>query len=260
MDRARAQESGIDLFDFIYEVWRGKWIVLAIVAVALIAGVASIGPRLISGEPVAAPIETAKVQFRLGDLNNDPAQRQSPQIISDFLTRLTEDGTLNLSNSESASIGIPLTPYTYRVGYSPGANIGVLTVTAPGAPRDYFTRLYAAMQKAAEGQLTDLTRQLSSDLETIRQIKQTTYTGDSDVLARNIYIATRFLGFPSVRDGSWRLVRLEAMETSSVAGASGGGGYSRRLLISLLAGLATAAVVIMFRIAIERRRLREAAA
>lgn len=257
MQKAHEHETGIDLFDFIYEVWRAKWLFLAIVAGALVLGFASAIPRMIAGDTFIAPVEMAKVEFSL-NLVDDPLQRKFDQMIPDYLERLTADASLQLSNAESAATGVTLTPYTYRVGYSEGANIGSLAVSAPGAPSEYFERLDAAMQESAKQQVEDLRKQMVADLQTVADIQQGGHTGE--VLSQVLFNAHRFLKLPGVQDGSFRFVRLRPMEKYDTAAGSSSGGLNRRLLIAGLAGCLLGAVVIMFRIAIERQRNRKASA
>lgn len=257
MERTQNLDDGIDFFDFLYELWRAKWLFISIVVVAVLLGAASLIPRMMAGEPVAPPRDKAKVQFRL-DLRADPYLRSGNAIIADYLTRLTSKRELMLSSEEAASLGIPLTRNTYRIGFSPGANIGVMTVSAAGAPEGYFAELHSAMEDVAREQLEDTKRSLAADLAAIQSIRQNVYDGDSETLSRRVFDATRFLSDPDVQDGTRRFIWLEPPEVFGDATVVASG-VTARLLIAGMAGCIIAVLAVMFRIGIERGRARRIA-
>lgn len=258
MEPAQNQEGGIDFFDFLYEIWRAKWLFISIVVVALLLGAASLIPRMMAGQPVSAPRDKAKVQFRL-DLRADPYLRSEKVIIADYLTRLTSKQELMLSNEETASLGVTLTQNTYRIGFSPGANIGAVIINAAGAPEGYFAQLHSAMEDAAREQLEDTKRSLTADLAAIQSIRQNVSNGDSEALSGRVFKATRFLSEPDVQDGTMRFVWLEPLQVSADATVVTSG-VTARLLIAGIAGCIIAVLAVMFRIGIARGRARSSAA
>jgi hypothetical protein len=251
-DRAD-DETGIDLFDFLYELWKSKWLFLGVLVLFLVLGSLSLLPQLRAPSTPQPGAAGAKIEFTL-DLPNDPMQREPPQLIGDILKRLTKDGSLRLSNAETAAIGVTLTDRTYRVTYSPGANIGVLTINAAGSEPGYFERVYAAFQGACAEQVADLKRQQEDDLAIIAQIVRNEYSGESNTLANRIFLARRFLARPDVQAGTFCLVRPTQLETIAHVAERGSRGIARRILLAALVGAVAGVLLVMFRIAIARKR------
>ncbi|MBO6633379.1 MAG: hypothetical protein JJ911_09330 [Rhizobiaceae bacterium] len=245
----------MDLFDFLYEMWKSKWPFLGIVLLFAALGFASYLPRLSSAPAPVTEASTARVEFRLS-LPDDPRQRSSSEMISDFLVRLSAVEELNLSNAENAAIGATLTDRTYRVAYSPGSNLGVLTISAPDVEAGYFEQVHTAMQQIAIKQVDDVKQQLARDLAVIVNIRERHNAGDSETISNWLWVASRFLDLPEVKSGNFRFVEVGPLrlDVSRTASSSLVPGLVRRLVIATLLGGVVGVIVVMFRVAIDRRK------
>lgn len=249
----RQTEPGIDFFEFLYELWRAKWLFLGMVALCALVAALSILPRLLTPAKTAVvSAAQARIEFKV-DVEADPLQRDAGSLIGNFLAHLTADKALGLSNAETANVGIPVTDRTYRVSYSPSAGAGVLTVTAADAEPGYFESVLAAMQKACAEQVTELKDDQTSDLQLIGQIMRDEYSGSSDSFAKRIFQARKFLARPDVQAGTFCLVTPVRLTNIGTLVEPIKRGVARRLILAILVGCIAGILAVMFRIAINRK-------
>jgi hypothetical protein len=254
-------EPGIDFFDFLYEIWRAKWLFLA---VALIVGLLTMAPALLAGR-AAPPAEPAQFRaFAIGfslNIANDPVQRKPAEIIADLVSRAMDDGLPQIINIAPGSQPAEPVP-AYWADHSSATNRGEIRVLVPAGQEDVFNQFHTALVAAAEEQVSDVRAQLERDAETVRTIVSQYGVGDTDYLTRQLFIALRFPTLPGVRTGEFRFVELgeaERVEMIEQPAAAPGRGLRRAFIIALLAGGIAGTFAVMVRIAIERKRERGAA-
>jgi hypothetical protein len=191
-------ERGMDLFDFLYEIWQAKLLFLTIVAVFLATGVASVlvEPDL-SGlrrtDNTGAPggrNYSEQALFRLQLSDKDPLQREPDELIRDLISHAYPD--LGLVQLEDALLPEFFAATTGRTMYfedaaqslvlavdlgnadprDPDDFIGYGQIRAMATPGglDVSNELYGAFQAAASRQLNAAFEQSERERAVIRQV------------------------------------------------------------------------------------------
>lgn len=252
---ARSEGAGIDLFDFLYEVWVARWPVVGIVLGFLLLGLLSLVPQMLAPSgPQPVPVAQSQILFSVNSLD-DPIGRDPAKIIADFLRRVADDSELGLSNVDGAAIGIPPSDRTYRMSFNPASNTGVFTITAPGAEAGYFDRVFGTFQKLCVQQGADLKLRQQANLAIIEEILRDGVTQRlEDRLWDRAFLARRYLGLPDVQAGTLCLLPMSQRDVRVLPAAGGRRALVKRVVIAGLVGGVIAIFFVMFRIAIARRR------
>jgi hypothetical protein len=263
MERARAQESaederepgrGIDLFDFLYEIWRAKWSFVAIGLVCVAVGTAS---SLLTRPATLAPVSTTlfRVPYRL-DILSDPAQRSPSQIIGDLMVRALAAAKLDMVHLGSSEPPKDPEDSSFRIFEKISGYSGTIQIEAPRISSDSIENLFLEMAAASKAQATDIAAQMIKDGSTIENIVKQGSSLETEYLARQFFISKRFATLPGVTDGAFRFVHLGAIKkvVVNLPQETASAGWARPVILSLILGVVLGCVFVMFRIAIARRR------
>lgn len=256
---AKSEGTGIDLFDFLYEVWVARWPFIGIVVGFVLLGVLSLAPQWLR-TPVSAraPAAQSQIAFSVNVLD-DPLRRDPARIIADFFGRVSADGELGLSNAEGSSMGLPPSDRTYRVSYSAVSDSGVIAIAAPGAEPGYFERVYSTFQRLCAQQGADLKARQERTLTVVDNILRTGRFQLAGGLADREFLARSYLEMPAVQAGTFCLLNFRMQGARTLPAPSPSSGLTKRIVLSGLVGGMVAVFFVMFRIGIQRKKAKSAA-
>lgn len=254
-------ERGIDLFDFLYEIWVSRWAVLAILVLFLLLGALS-SMSFWRGAPdvVASVSGQSRVAFSI-DAVDDPMRRSVSAILADFLSRVEADGDLDLSSTDNVAAGIARTERTYKVTYSPATNAGAMTITLPTADAGAFGKIDATLRRLCAQQGSDVKARQEKSLAVIDDMRKAGQAEAADRLASREFLARTYLALPEVQAGTFCLVKFgQMMPVQAVPGSGHGSGMTKRIVLAGLVGGVVAVFFVMFRIGIRRRKAKSGSA
>lgn len=255
------REDRIDFFDFLYELWRDKWVALGtmIIVVAVMTGVS-----VLRGQGFLAKVSppenmqlTARIPVSVIDYS-DPYGRQPVQILADLVNRLASNSDLNLQYLGRAPNTSPLSanalnaPRGFSFFFWEDANVGYIILNFADGDRAIYRQAYEAFQAASLEQFEEA-RQAAQGV--VDEMSELVSEGQGDV-SRELAMAVRFLATPSIKDGSFRFMNfgpMELLQDTNESAPVGGGPSSRTLVLGSIVGFIVACIVVMFRIAIRQR-------
>ncbi|MBO6719058.1 MAG: hypothetical protein JJ913_13965 [Rhizobiaceae bacterium] len=253
-DRTDAHQ-GIDLFDFLYEVWRSKWL---FVGIALCTGLIALAPALLIGQQRGdTPPNTRQFEIALSfNVANDPAQRGKAGILADILGRALTSidiEIVHISLSEPPDVVVP----NFTTWYSEATEKGNIRVNVSADDTTTVRTFFDALSKASVSQVAETRRQLVVDAEIAKSILSEFDLSDGYYLGRQLFIARRFPTLPGVQEGEFRFLRFgeprEIVREAASDTGRGAAGLLRMLVLAGLVGCVAGFVAVMFRIAIRRR-------
>jgi len=248
---------GIDLFGFLIEVWKAKWLFAGIVAFVFALG---LSPLILSDQQVASSsLGVARYGFQVAE-NADPLRRKAARIFDDYLSHVDRDGALHLTDSRLATFDGPRSPnmrsYSFMLNNSTGR--GILSVTAESEGDGFFRQVHKELAHAAEAQVAATREHVASYLKTLNELNLDGDPQALEVAADLPFELIRFLSDPAVASGDFALVRFAEFDPGTISdGRQTAGSSSRKqLTISILAALVCGAFVVLVRLAARRKRRR----
>lgn len=255
-------QQGIDFFDFLFAIWRFKWMFVAIVAVCTLAAVGLSMARHKEEAPREVTGTTARFAFVMRT-GNDPLLRGGGALLADLVHFVDRDGVLDLDFAGQVSAdNIQLAKITeeakrsYSISFTGGQNVGWIDLSIKDGQEALYKTIYAEFQRAADQQFREAAAAAKASVQALAPATsaQANAPGAIVALSDRIAASIQFLGTPEVMDGSWRFFqfkplilkttvsRLSVEATSSI----------KQIVLGALIGFVLACVAIMFRIAIQR--------
>lgn len=255
MPETTSAEPGMDAFDFLYELWRAKWLFLGVFAITVAGGLALLVPVMTQEE---ANRFTARFPFTVGT-DSDPLSRNGGSILQNYLAHLDPQHTLQLVDA-SRRTGGQQSSRTFVATVDPTTHRGTLTVTATDVEPSFFRGVHEELQRAAVAQVEATRTSVDRELALLQTVAREYGGGNTEFSAGRAFSMLRFLNDPRLEAGEFRLMVFEAFDAGAVARDSLGGNTSlkRRLTISVLLGSVFGLLVVMFRVAIQRKGRRAA--
>jgi hypothetical protein len=282
----------MDLFDFLYEIWKAKFLFVTIVAGFLAAGIASVlvEPDLSafrSVDSTEAPggrdyAEQALYRIRLSD--KDPLQREADELVRDLVGRAYPE--LGLVQLDDPLLSEFFTATTEETMYFENAAQSLLLAVDLGAHADDFidygqiralaapgtidlsTDLHATLRAAADRQLAAAVERMEREKALIDEVLETMpvplvvmpndprgASGGAwvDWAAERVFDGEMFRSDPATQAEGFVLV--EVLPPSDwVTGLGRLSDLVKAVVISGMLGLIVAVLTIMFRIGIRRGR------
>lgn len=253
--------AGIDLFDFLYEAWLVKWVVAAIILVAVAIG----GLAAIARDDQQPAVRRTLIFPFYVDAASDPMQRKPDELLLDIVTRVFRDrldSVIQIGTSELNFLdrerykGKIISYFMYKsakhgdVVIFPGDNIFEL--------RDYYERL----NNESYNQVSDTRKSMERNIEVANEVSRQISDKNDEYVSRQNFIAKIFIRTMDEDPDGVRFVTF----SQPVAGSSGQFSpapmsyqhYLKPLVIWLLVGGVVAVFFVMFRIGIRRKRARSA--
>lgn len=274
------KDRGVDLFDFIYEIWRAKWLFLGVVFLTIGVGFAI---SLLLNQRTETERVGVAIDFRLH--GPDPLNRDRNALLDDlvrgvdkkfrfFLSSQLEsigeterDSTILLSKRRTYIDSTRNITITAAFGHE---NAGRLFIFAEKEEASLVHEIGNQLERSSQEQVVDTKRIVEREMASIRSAAkemQQYIPLDASVIddgdwrswvVKRIIQADMFLWDPAVMSGDFRLVKLldrppgaaeEYSRTSNSDSAS-----IRELVVLALLGGTIGVVAIMFRVAIRRSR------
>lgn len=254
MSEDQRAEQGIDLFDFLHELWKVKWLFLSVVLGFLLLGFATAAlqrPGNVDGRLVA------NYEFVVvGSL--DPLQRSDAAILDDYLSYFRKANTLALEDARMARGGGAERSYSAVV--SETSHRGTFTVNARAVAPPFFDDVHGELDRAALAQVDALRTRVDRDLETLGRVVREYRGGNNEFSATLAFRMLRFQDDPRLAAGDLRLVSFQPFDSATVIrdAPSGNMSLNRRLFVAALLGCVFGVLVVMFRVGIRRKRGRAA--
>lgn len=264
-------EGGIDFLDFIFGIWRSKWLFLSVflgVAIVVTGGILSIAKMqsergaVINKSGAGAHEKTLSAHF-LYYVNyvSAPYRRSQQELTIDLLDRLRTIDTLGLQNDRAYLKGFARPDRLFAM-QELKAGEGMITLDLKDGSAELASKVRDEFIAAAKLQFEATRNQVNADVGMLRELTSKYYTKRSESLAREFYFMLHFLSRKSVQDGTFRFFEFEPLVISSqkvalpgsmALAASSSQSVVKGGAIALLLGFISACVVIVFRIAIERK-------
>lgn len=255
-------QQGIDFFDFLFAIWRFKWMFVAIVAVCTLAAVGLSMARHKEEAPREVTGTTARfaVVMRTG---NDPLLRGGSALLADLVHFVDKDNALDLEfaglvsadNIQFAKITAEA-KRSYSIEFTGGQNVGWVDLNIKDGDDSAYKAIHAEFQRAAEQQFKEAVATARASVQAIVPSANAQTGGSGSVVALSDRIAAsiQFLGTPEVMDGSWRFFQFKPLilKTSVSRLSVEATSFVKQSVLGALIGFVLACVAIMFRIAIQR--------
>jgi hypothetical protein len=264
------QNSGVDFFDFLYEIWRAKWIVLPIIVFFAAAGAIWAMKSSQVSENETVPQLHAQIPFSLV-WGNDPLTRGGSTLLADFISRVDREGKLGLvfagvasaskSDNEVVNLIRSQNSRTFDVNYMDDLRYGFINVTIKDGDRSVYEQVYNALRVAAKEQADDTAEIARGALDMFTNASSRFPSVQQLTIDGSIVSAMLFLATPEVRNGSFRFftfgnlaLKEDVLADDVLAESAAGGSGLKKMLVALMAGSALSLLVVMFRIALQRKR------
>ena len=247
------RNDGVDFFDFLYETWKAKWIILVVLVIS-----AGIGTGwMMRIDKLSEAEEGRQIAFTL-QLRNDPLMRDASALLVDFVGRVDQAQKLGLvfagvatpGNADIDSIR-ERNSLTYEVSFVAGMNNGYILLMAKDGSSALYEQAYQALQAAAKEQAADAAKIAQGSLDVVNSA--TRFSNVPQLLADDhIMASVQFLATPQVQNGSFRFLALRNLETKNYEMAASASGV-KKMLMAMLAGVALCVFIVMFRITLQRQ-------
>lgn len=261
------EPQGIDFFDFLYEVWRAKWIIAAIIVVMTGLGTATFTMYSKNTNNLLkdGPTIGARAAFQL-IVGNDPLERNAAALAVDLATRTDKDGKIGLRFAGIVSVDTKTTTAlvdtqgsSFEILFRDGMNLGFVNFAIEGGTKADYEAAYTALVKANEEQAVEARQIAQGTVEALNAAGGKLVSAEQVALADRLVASVQFLATPSVQDNSFRffaLRPLEILEANPQAAMDqpvGRRNLFKGAMAGLLVGLCLSAVLVMFRIALQRK-------
>lgn len=259
MDDMNPQDS-IDFFDFLYEIWQAKWMFLLIVIGC--TALAATG-SLLRNNSASQSIEQTTAQFGLSlRYFNDPYQRDANLLMGDLVALLDPDGTLGLHYTDPANPGIHVEPVQgedrrFEFRYIGRIGVGYILLDFQDQEKSSYQNVYEEFLRASEQQFIQAKEFAEGILESYKGFGNGTEDAIHKAVENQVSRAVRFLETPSVKNGTFRFFDFRPLEirtTKTNIGTTSSRTLLKTVVLGIIIGFMLACTVIMFRIAINRKR------
>lgn len=260
MDDTRAPE-GIDLFDFLYEIWRAKWLfALIVIGCTALAAVPALLPR---HQPAVVASEETVAQFGVTiRYFNDPFKRNTGLLMPDFVGLVDPDGKLGLqyagliAKETLAEYGDIVKKYdrTYAFQTINQNNSGWVILKLKDGDEALYRSVHEEFLRAAERQFLQAKAFAEGTVESYKALAG--HQPAISYVPEPVVLALQFLETPAVQDGTFRFFSFRPLEIKTTAvgiATSTSSGSTKMILLGAIVGFILACVAVMFRIAIQRK-------
>jgi hypothetical protein len=256
--------TGIDFFDFLSEAWRVKWVIAAIIIVAMAIGIlAAMGT--VRDERGPAARQTLVVPFYL-DAASDPLQRKPDELLLDVVTRVFADkltdviqvGSNELAYSNQERYRDKILSYFRFSSVRHGDVIISFTKKFQIDPEIYGKKF----TDAAFAQVAETRKLMDRNIDVASDIVKNIGERSDEYLSRQSFIAEAFIRTMNENPDKMRFVVFSQPSADSVTQFSSTPESYRRYIKSFiiwgLVGGVIAVFFVMFRIGIRRKKARSA--
>jgi len=263
---------GINFFDFINEVWRTKWVFLAIligVAVPAYFGLTFVGKNdqrkkeLTETEQIRPPVYYGHFVFSL-NLGADPFGRLAPPLIADLKSKLAKIDKFGLVNEEDIFTGDSIPKYRFLIRDTRPYGGRVYLKLSDGS-LELAEQIRDEFIEAAKVQFEATKSQTNADLEKLREIIANAPTLKSDLIVQKTYDSIHFLTDQKVQDGSFRFFEFSPVATSPPAPPKPPPpneipSPKKNIIVALMLGLALASITTIVLMTVRETQNRSVAA
>lgn len=250
MPEEQKTEPGMDVFDFLYELWRAKWLFLGVLATTVVVGLA---PLLSAASAVDSGRFIAHYQFTVG-AGSDPLVRSTGNLVEDLVLYFDPGRALDLVEV-GRNPGGKQSPRMFVATVDPAGHRGTFTVTATDGEPAFFRAVHDELQRAAVAQVDATRARVDRELELLQTVAREYGGGNTEFSASRAFAMLRFLDDLRLDAGEFRLVVFEPFNTVAVEREIGNLDIAKRLVTFALLGCVLGVLAIMFRIAIRRKRV-----
>lgn len=260
--------QGINFFDFVNEIWRTKWLFLAVLIG--IAGPAYLGLTFVgkSDSHKNDLIETEQIQPALYqgyfvfmiNLGGDPFGRVTEPLVIDLRSKFARIDRFGLVNDEDYFTGDPIPKYRFSIRMTrPYA--GRVYLSLYGGSRELAEQIRDEFIEAAKVQFEATKSQANADLTKLKEMAANAPTLKADLMAQKIYDSIHFLTDQKVQDGSFRFFEFSSVETylppppkstppNTIASPK------KNIIVALMLGFVFASVTTIVRMTVRERQNR----
>lgn len=258
MNKSKPSQE-IDFFDFLYEIWRTKWMFLAIV---LICTGAPIVWGMLRGNVTSAEPETYTATLEIPVVMNpgyDPLSRSDFALMlgltsfvdQDQAIGLVFDGIFAKNEAKSAAL-IAQNARSYVVHLDEGDGVGTIKLSLSDASDALHKQIHDEFLRASKSLFEETKAMTEGAVTAFNSANIPEIFGTSSVLGKSLL----FSKAPSVQDGSFRFIKIQPLQVTQDKVGTGSitpQSKTKSIVLGAVIGFVLACVMIMFRIAIRRK-------
>lgn len=262
MDEMKTPD-GIDFFDFLYEIWCAKW--TFVLTIVLCTGLAAAPALLSNNKPLVQTTENTTAQFGFTlRYYNDSLQRNAGLLLGDMIGLIDRDGRLGLHyvgqlELDSAKFRNIVQSYdnSYAFHFIGQNGVGLVGISLKDGDEATYRSVHAEFLRAAEQQFEDAKAFAEGTIASYSKWEQDRTGIPLQSIPEAVMVALQFHETPAVRDGTFRFFDFKPLEfktTESTVVLTNSRSILKSIILGAIVGFILACVMIMFRIAINRKK------
>ncbi|MET3615060.1 hypothetical protein ABID16_003403 [Rhizobium aquaticum] len=254
---SRQMTDGIDLLEFLAEIWRVRlrFVGIIVITTAVFAGAIQLGKRGELGSTNAGPSALRGWVVRLDPvISSHPYLMDRDAVLRDFSLRIRSFDKAGFDNLAEVSQDVTKSVKSYAISPSGGTFFAYINTVGEGSQDAEGFR--NALVAASSAQFGDVVQQVNGDVALIQKMGLEAPARSSDALALQEFKLRQFLSLPAVRDGTLRFVDVgplrpvkeRPVNSPSLSQAA----MTKILIIGALSGFILACFYVVARIALSR--------